>query len=261
MPLASSDMTLDRAYPELFTAEEARLMENLMEAANENRPRARVIRAGVVLNYSLYLCEGFMGRFSCDRLGRRQFVALQIPGDYVDLPAYLLKVLDYDVDSLGASTSRLTRHDQLEKVGEELPELYRKLWRISMIDSAIHRYWIFRVGRLAGKARLANFFCEMFLRLFARGLAQPTGFILPTSQADLAEICGVTPVHVNRLLAELRLDGICTFANGRLEILDLPRLFRVGEHSRGYLFLSDEVEEAVRPLIGDKGRHGSGFNY
>ncbi|WP_162784701.1 Crp/Fnr family transcriptional regulator [Paracoccus suum] len=254
MPLASSDMTLDRAYPDLFNVEEARLMRELMEPPESNRPRTRVIRAGVELDVSLYLCDGFMGRFSCDRLGRRQFVALQVPGDYVDLPAYLLKKLDYDVDSLGLSISRLTRHDRLQMVGHEFPDLYRKLWRITMIDSAIHRYWIFRVGRLAGKARLANFFCEMFLRLFARGLAQPEGFALPTSQADLAEICGVTPVHVNRLLAELRLDGICTFTNARLDILDLPRLFRVGEHSRGYLFLSDEVEETVRPLIGDNGR-------
>lgn len=248
-----TEMRVDRSYPDLLSAREAALMSGLMGAPQHGRPRETIIRAGVPLRESLYLCSGFMGRFSCDRLGRRQIVALQVPGDYLDLSAYVLKTLDHEIDSFGPVTFRMTPHTALDRLKLDEPDLYYKLWRISMIDSSIHRYWIFRVGRLAGKVRLANFFCEMFVRLFARGLATPSGYALPTSQADLAEICGVTPVHVNRLLAELRLDGVCTFSGGRLEIADLIRLFRVGEHSRGYLFLPDSVEAKLAPLIGPAG--------
>lgn len=246
-------MMLDQAYPGLFSTDESRRLASMMGAEATARPRERVVRGGIPLTTSLYICSGFMGRFCCDRLGRRQFVALQIPGDYVDLSAYLLKSLDHDIDALGPSAYRLTPHEHLDQLKYRDPDIYHKLWRISMMDSAIHRYWIFRVGRLQGKARLANLFSEMFVRLFSRGLAAPEGYVLPTSQADLAEICGVTPVHVNRLLAELRLDGICTFANGRLVIHDLPKLFRVGEHSRGYLCLDPETEERIAALIGGGG--------
>ena len=244
------EMRLNRAYPDVFSTEDSARMAQLLGPAIPVRGRERLIRAGEVLDHSMFLCSGFLGRYSSDRLGRRQFVSLQIPGDYVDLPAYLLKSLDHDIDSLGPSVVRPTAHAELDRIGDTDPELYRKLWRISMIDAAIQRYWVFRIGRLPGKARLANFFCEMFLRLFARGLADPQGFVLPTSQADLAEICGMTSVHVNRLLAELRLDGICTIGGGRLEILDLQRMFRVGQHSRGYLYLPRSVEEQLVPLLG-----------
>lgn len=244
-------MMLDRAYPDLFSPDEAAYMAARMAAPDSNPARSRLVRAGEPLQSSAYLSKGFLGRFSCDRQGRRQFVALQVPGDYVDLPAYLLKVLDHDIDSLGPSETRTTPHSSLNQVEIEHPQLYKKLWKLTMIDASIHRYWIFRIGRLSGRVRLANLFCEMFLRLFARGLATPQGYALPVSQGDLAEICGMTPVHINRLLAELRLEGICNFAGGRLQIHDLPGMFREGQHSRSYLYLPERVEMQVRAMIGD----------
>ena len=242
---------INRAYPELFTLAEVERLTELLQPPEEHRRRTRIIRAHETLHSSLYLVRGMMGRYEIDRFGRRQFTALQLPGDYADLPAFPLKSMDHDIDAMGDVTVQHTPHSGLVDILEEWPDLTRKLWRISLIDASIHRYWIFRVGRLNGKARVANFFAEMFLRLFARGLATVDGFDLPLSQTDLAEICGMTPVHLNRLLSELRLDGVCIFTAGKLQILDLQKLFRVGEHTRAYLYLPDSVEAEVSKLLGD----------
>jgi len=244
-----AEFRLDRAYPDLFSPLEAQLLAAQMEEPEAHGTRTRLVRAQTPLTSSIYLISGFLGRYTCDRFGRRQFTALQIPGDYADLEAFPLKVLDYDMDALGEVIVRHTPHPRLNELMEHTPSLAKKLWRLSLIDAAISRYWIFRIGRLSGKARVANFLAETFCRLYARSLATPEGYALPLSQTDLAELCGMTPVHLNRMLSELRLDGVCTFSGGRVEISDLNRLIRIGEHTRDYLYLPKAVETELRTLV------------
>lgn len=243
-------MLLDRAYPDIFSASEARLIENLLETPYTLPTRTRLVRANTPLSKSLYLNRGMVGRYATDRQGRRQFVGLQIAGDYFDIAAYLLTSLDHDVVTLCEAGIAATSYDKLDWVRDEHPELYRKLWKISMIDASIHRYWIFRMGRLAGKARVANFLTEMFVRLHARGLCGADRYDMPLSQNELAEITGMTPVHVNRLLGELRLDGLCTVTERVVALKDLPALARVGHYSIDYLYLAPEIAAEVRQLLG-----------
>lgn len=243
-------MLLDRAYPGIFTSSEARLIANLQEAPVTVRTRTRIVRAHVPLCTSMYLNGGMVGRYATDRHGRRQFVAVQIPGDYFDIAAYLLTSLDHDVVTLCDAVVAATPYANLDWIRDEQPELYRKLWKISMIDAAIHRYWIFRMGRLAGKARVASFLTETFVRLYARGLCGPDRYGLPLSQSELAEICGMTPVHVNRLLGELRLDGLCTVSDGVVMLRNLPGLTRAGHYSPEYLYLAPETATEVRQILG-----------
>ncbi|MFC0339277.1 Crp/Fnr family transcriptional regulator [Paracoccus niistensis] len=243
-------MLLNRAYPDIFSEPEAQLLASLLGPPVTARSRTRIIRADVVLDESLYLTRGMVGRYSMDRHGRRQFVGIQIPGDYFDIAAYVLKYLDHDIDALSPCEMRPTSHGELDRIALERPDLYNKLWKISLIDASIDRYWIFRLGRLAGKARVANFLTEMFVRLYARGLCSTTHYELPLSQNDLAEINGMTSVHINRLLGELRLDGLCTLADGIVRLGSLAGLARVGHYSPEYLYLAPHISAEVRGLLG-----------
>ena len=80
-------MLLNHAYPDIFSEPEAQLLASLLGPPITARSRSRVIRANVVLNQSLYLTRGMLGRYSLDRQGRRQFVGIQIVGDYFDIAA------------------------------------------------------------------------------------------------------------------------------------------------------------------------------
>lgn len=243
-------MLLNRAYPDIFAEPEAQLLAGLLGSPIMARNRSRIIRANVPLDQSLYLTRGMLGRYDVDRQGRRQFVGIQIAGDYFDLAAYLLKYLDHDIDALSPVEMRPTSYGDLDRIAVERPDLYHKLWKISLIDASIHRYWIFRLGRLAGKARVANFLTEMFVRLYARGLCGTDSYELPLSQTDLAEINGMTSVHINRLLGELRLDGFCTLTDGVVRLGNLAGLARVGHYSPEYLYLGPTVLAEVRGLLG-----------
>lgn len=243
-------MRIDRAYSDIFTPRDADILHGI-QAPPEIRPaRSRLASAHVVLEQSYYLSQGFVGRTRMDRAGRRQFVALQIPGDYVDLPAFTMKRLDHDLESITEVTLRGTPHERLAALRGAEPELFQKLWHVSLIDAAIHRYWIYRIGRLSGRARIANFFCEMYVRLYARGLGTFDGFALPLTQTDVAEMCGITPVHANRLIAELRSEGACDFSGGRVSVGDPALMFRTGQFSWDYLYLPAAVDADLRQLLG-----------
>jgi CRP-like cAMP-binding protein len=84
------------------------------------------------------------------------------------------------------------------------PRIARALRKNQLVDEAILREWLMNVGRRSAVERLAHLFCELLLRLKVVGLADGTGYKLPLTQVDFADTTGITSVHVNRSLRELR---------------------------------------------------------
>jgi CRP-like cAMP-binding protein len=183
-----------------------------------------------------------MSRYLDDRRGLRQLVAIHLPGDFLDLHAFPLKVLDHDVATLTAATVAIVPHSELEAIMQEMPQLTRKLWFATLLDAAIHRAWLFRLGRLDAIGRLAHLLSETNARLFSAGLSDGRRFALGLTQADLGEICGLTTVHVNRVMRQLREDNLCIFRSSLVEIPDPDRLAKRGEFNPAYLYIADEAD-------------------
>jgi CRP-like cAMP-binding protein len=201
--------------------------------------RRTVIRRGTALDTSLYLVRGYMCRTIDNNQGDRQLVSVQVPGDFVDLHGYPLKVLDHDVSTLTEVEVALVPHANLDALVAEEPVLARKLWFSTLLDAAIHREWIFKLGRLPSHGRVAHLICETELRLRAVGLSDGQRFELPLTQPDVAEICGLTSVHVNRVFRDLREQGLCTVRSGRVEVHQPQALARLGEFDPAYLYIDE----------------------
>jgi CRP-like cAMP-binding protein len=185
------------------------------------------------------LVAGFIIRYINDLQGRRQVVAFHVPGDLVDLHGYPLKTLDHSIATLTEVEIALVPHDRLEKIVDDNAALARKLWGSTLLDAAVHREWLFRLGRLDAVGRIAHFLAEANARLAAVGLSLDNAYALPITQVDLGEITGLTSIHVNRVLRMLRAEKICTFHAPRVFIQDLPRLERIGQFDPTYLYLVD----------------------
>ena len=216
--------------------------------------RRTVIRHGTSLDVSLYLVCGYMCRTIDNNQGDRQLVSIQVPGDFVDLHGYPLKVLDHDVSTLTEVEIAVVPHAHLNALVAEEPALARKLWFSTLLDAAIHREWIFKLGRLPSHGRLAHFLCETELRLRAVGLSDGQHFALPLTQPDFAEICGLTSIHVNRVLRDLRERGLATVRGGVVDVHDAPALARLGEFDPAYLYVD---QTAVASAEGTR-RHANG---
>jgi len=229
----------------VLTAEERAALEAGVAEVKTIPSREIVVHAHEPLSHSTLLVEGYMCRYLDDRRGLRQLVAIHVPGDFVDLHAYPLHSLDHDVASLTTSTIATVPHSALDAILDGHPGFARKLWYSTLLDAAIHRAWLFRLGRLDAGGRIAHFLCETNARLQAVGLSDGHRFNLGITQTDLSEICGLTSVHINRVMRSLREEGVVSFRSSLVDIHDLPRLQRHGEFHPDYLYLDSDARAAV----------------
>jgi CRP-like cAMP-binding protein len=169
--------------------------------------------------------------------GVRQVTELHVPGDFADLHSFTLKRLDHHVGTLTRCQVGLVPHDRLLRMTEENPHLTRLYWFSTNLDAAIHREWEVSLGRRNSLERMAHLFCEMEIRLELVGLASGGRFDLQLTQEELAECLGITPVHVNRTLQQLREDEVVEFRAGQVTIQDRDRLRRIAAFDPGYLYL------------------------
>ena len=216
--------------------EDKQLLEGAISAVRTLPSRATVQRHGEPLSTSTMLLEGFMCRYLDDREGHRQLVSMHVPGDFIDLHAFPLKRLDHDIATLGPVRIATIEHRTLADLTAISPRLTRWLWFSTLVDAAIHREWIFCMGRLGAEGRVAHLFCELNARLEMVELAQDGRFAFPATQADVAEACGITGVHVNRVLRLMRERDMLTFRGGTVHIINHARLSALAEFDPGYLY-------------------------
>jgi CRP-like cAMP-binding protein len=203
----------------------------------EHPAGSTIVRAGTTLSASTLLVEGIVCRYKDLADGQRQIMELHVAGDFVDLHGFLLKRLDHNIGTMTPVRIALFPHDALRGITETYPHLGRMLWFSTLLDAAIHREKILSIGRRSAIARIAHILCELMVRLRLVGLADETGYALPLTQADLADVTGLTSVHVNRMLKKLRDEKLLTFRGGRVSIGDWERLQRLAEFDSTYLHL------------------------
>ncbi|MBB5985050.1 helix-turn-helix domain-containing protein [Sphingobium lignivorans] len=224
-----------RTHDDMSADEEAMLRWAISDIRSVRAGHA-TIREGEELSHAIVLLQGFMCRHKDLSEGRRQITEIHIPGDFVDLHGFTLKKLSDSVTTLTPCRIGIVPHERLLRITETHPHLTRLLWFTTNLDAAIHREWVLSLGRRPAIERLAHLFCELHFRLTLVGHAPPeTPFPLPLTQADLADCLGLTSVHVNRVLQELRDSGAVEFRKREVTIRDLGALRALAEFDPAYL--------------------------
>jgi len=237
-PIRTGLVLKGRKIARLTPAERARL-EGAISEVRTVPARSILVHKGEHLEHSTLLLRGFLSRAVVDRLGQSQCVSLHIAGDLVDLHAYPMKQLDHDVVALSDAEVAILPHRAIKAIAERDAELTRKLWFATLLDAAMHREWIFRLGRLDALGRVCHFFAETGARLQAVGIGTVERYALPMTQTDIGQACGLTSVHVSRVLKLLRDGEICVFKDGAVEVLNHESLVRRGQFDPAYLYLDD----------------------
>lgn len=219
------------------SASEEAVIRSLMGEIRKVPADQTVIRAGEELHESLLLVDGWLARARDLAAGQRQITELHVPGDFADLHSFTLKRLEHNVITMTPCTIIAVPHERLREVTEKHPHLTRLFWFSTNLDAAIHREWAVSLGRRPALARTAHLFCELFERLRVVELTSGGSFAFPLTQAELAECLGLTSVHINRTLQELRARKLVAFENRRVTLLDPERLKEVAEFDPAYLYL------------------------
>jgi CRP-like cAMP-binding protein len=194
---------------------------------------------GSVPSECCLLVDGFMHRYKMLADGRRQILAFHTPGDIPDLQSLHLRTLDHSLAATTRSIVGFIRHEDLRALIRKRPSLGDLFWRDTLIDAGIFRAWITSLGQRPAREHLAHFFCETFIRLKAIGLTADHQCDLPFTQTEIGDAVGMSTVHVNRTLQELRAERLIELRAGTLKILDWKRLKDLAQFDPTYLHLRD----------------------
>jgi CRP-like cAMP-binding protein len=190
--------------------------------------------------YSTLLLDGLAARYKLVENGARQFTAFHVAGDFVDLHAFLLKKMDHGIVALSPCKVAFSDHPKIKRITETQPHLTRLLWLDTLVDGAIHREWIVSMGRRTKVAHLAYLFCELFMRMKAVGLTVDWAFPFPLTQVELADVLGLSSVHLNRTVQKLKKERAVEWTNHRVTILDWDALVVAADFDPTYLSMFKE---------------------
>jgi CRP-like cAMP-binding protein len=218
-----------------MSAEEKAILEALVEDTERVRGGTALLERGQLAERSTLLIEGYLLRTIVED-ERRFVVGMHVPGDFADLHGFALKRLDHTVVALGDALVGHVSHRRLEEVTERHPHLTRLMWFSTLLDAAIHRQWILKMEQLPAPRRVAHVFAELWHRLDLVGLGRHDGLRTPLIQADLADMCGTTAIHMNRALGLMRKEGIAEFRRGTLYVKDRARLEEFASFHPDYLY-------------------------
>jgi CRP-like cAMP-binding protein len=201
-----------------------------------------IVREGDRPNECCLVLEGFVCRYKLLHDGRRQILSFHIAGDIPDVQNLHLEIMDHSLSALVRSTVGLIPHQALDRLHDTHPRLAKVFWRDTLIDAAIFREWMASIGRRTAIERAARMLCEVLVRMRAVGLATDHHCELPLTQTELADALGISTVHVNRVLQELRANGLIVLSGGSLTIQDWTGLKEVAGFDPTYLHLRRDVE-------------------
>ncbi len=221
----------------VLTSEEQQAVLSLSGETQHFRAHEDIVSPGERVEHACLIAGGLAGRFDQMLDGERQVTSFYIAGDMCDLHSVVAPRASWSITALSRVTAVLVPHRQLRELCIRYPGLAVAFWRDGTADGSIFAKWIGNLGRKNAKARIGHLFCEMGMRSEAAGLGVKTAFDLPLTQHQLADAAGLTTVHVNRTLQEMKRDGLLRFNNGHVNIPEWHTLTSIAEFDPAYLLL------------------------
>ena len=209
--------------------------DRLSSTTSTLRHHQHLARSGERPDHLHQILQGWAGRYRLLSDGRRQITGLYLPGDLCD-PCWLDggRAVQSVVALTPIQATRTLRREMESQAAEDVG-LMKFLWRQTQFTQQIQAEWLVNLGRKNAMERLSHLLCELYTRLSSAGAVDQKSCEMPLTQLDLADLAGLTPVHVNRTLQEMRSMQLIELQSRRLTILDWESLRRIGWFDPTYL--------------------------
>jgi CRP-like cAMP-binding protein len=237
-----------------FDPEERLRLDQLLSYPTKSFERGRnIIREGEKVNDIHLVLTGLAARSKTIRSGERQFMALLVPGDLCDVEVFVLEGMDHDIVAVMDTTCVLIPAEVMEELLTRSGKLTKAMWWSTMTDSAVLREWIVDHGSRDAIERIAHLMSEMLIRYRIVGETTDDSFPWVLTQEELADATGITPVHANRMLQQLRSRGLIELSGKVLTVLDPKGLQRLAKYDSTYLHLirTERRDPEVSARAGD----------
>jgi CRP-like cAMP-binding protein len=220
-----------------FDDEDRAILVRLPGAVRRYAARCEIAADDVPPRGTNLVLSGIANRLKVLPDGRRQILSFFLPGDFCDLHVLQLTAMDHTIATVTPALVALLPEEPLNNVMQARPRIARAFWIAALAQEAVSREWLVSAGRRSALERAAHLFCEIYTRLAAVGRAAGGQCDWPFSQADLADALGLSTVHVNRTLQDLRSRNLIKLRGRALQLPDFERLADVALFDSRYLHL------------------------
>lgn len=194
-----------------------------------------IVAEGQHLTNMFMIIDGWAMRYKMLPDGRRQIVSFLVGGDLCDPFCFLLHKADHSIGAITNVTVARVNRNVMEDIALKHPGITKAMWVNGLVTASVQREWCLSIGQRSAFERLSHLFCEMYSRLEGVGLASGGHCTFPVNQYELADATGLTAVHVNRVLQDLRKRGLIHLHRPDLFIPDIARLQAAALFDPGYL--------------------------
>lgn len=224
-----------------LSVEERQVLERATLNTRRLGPREDVIRDGDRPRHVHLILEGWACRYKQLEDGRRQVISIFLPGDMCDPHVFVLRKMDHSLGTLTSCVIAEISEASVREITAESRKIEEALWWDMLVSAAVQREWTVSLGQRLATERLGHLFCELFMRLDAVGLTNGTSCEFPITQADLGDAMGLSTVHINRTLKELRAAGLIRLRGRQLTIPDFAALRSASLFDPSYLHYEREA--------------------
>ena len=245
----SNPLTMKLEYGAHLTDEDRAVLQDLTSRTRRIDRHSDISPEGERPENVHLVVEGFACRYKTLADGRRQIMAFLVPGDFCDLHVAILGEMDHSIGTGWGCTIVDIPRSAIEHLTAHHPRITRAFWWATLVDEGTLRAWLVNMGQRDADQQMAHLICELLVRLQVVGLASADSFEFPITQDDLADTLGITSVHVNRVLQDLRAQGLVEWKSKRVRIPDVERLMAFAEFDPKYLHLKRR-ENGEHPLSG-----------
>lgn len=218
-----------------LTAADESTLNKLAEPSRQIERRGDILPDGSKPSSLILFLEGWACRYKQLENGKRQIISIFLPGDLSEPFGAVPPFMDHSFGALTSVRFAQVTPGTMRSVVESSPRIAEALWWDLLMAEAVLRERAISLGRRSATERMGHLFCELQLRLAMIGLADQSSYDLPLTQADLADLFGLSTVHVNRSLQELRGLGLISLRKGRLTIHDVHTLREFSLFDAAYL--------------------------
>jgi CRP-like cAMP-binding protein len=218
-----------------FSPEETEALARVSADVRQVAAGQEIVSEGDMPRVAHAVMEGFACRYKELSDGKRQILDFILPGDLCDGHMLFMAAMDHSIGCLSPCRVAYVPHADLLRLTEDYPRIARALWWSSLVQESIAREWLLNLGRRPAHQRIGHLLCELCFRLAAVGLVEGQEYQLPIRQIDIADATGLTPVHTNRVLQDLRRRGLIALQGSTLTIANLGKIESFSGFDDGYL--------------------------
>ena len=182
-----------------------------------------IIEQGAARPRLFTMFSGWALKYKMLDSGERQVVHLLLPGDLVGLETCFNAAAEFGVQAVTDVTFCAFDAERFAE-SASAPGVSRRIMMMQAHEASMISERFTAVGACDARRNLAHLIASLHQRLLKLGLAQEHGFRLPLSIQQIADCCGLTPVHVHRVLRALREERIVELDCRKIEIFDLQAL-------------------------------------